>query len=74
MDTPAGDDAFLRELERNISTELATAEAGQPEATPGAPIGEQLIDPVAERYEVRLRSLLGAVGAVERGSHPGGGQ
>jgi hypothetical protein len=65
MDTPAGDGPFLDELERTVSTELATAEAGQP---------DEEFDPDAERYEVRLRSLLGAVAATERGSHRGDGQ
>jgi hypothetical protein len=69
MSSPAGDGAFLHELERNVSAELTVAQtspaAGE---AAGVPIGEQLLDPDAERYEVRLRALLGAVKAAEHGS------
>jgi hypothetical protein len=73
MSTPIGDSAFLHELELHVSTELTLAQTRQPEEeTAGVPVDEQLPDPDAQRYEVRLRSLLGAVEALEHGSRPGG--
>ena len=72
MNTPAGDRGLLHELELTVSTELTVAQTSPAEDEAGVPIGEQLLDPDAERYEVRLRSLLGAVQAAERGSRPGG--
>jgi hypothetical protein len=73
MSIPTGDNAFLHELELNVSTELAQAVTGQPEEEAvGAPIDEWLLDPAdAQRYEVGLRNLLGAVEALEDGSGPG---
>jgi hypothetical protein len=71
MDTPAGEAAFLTELERTVHSELAMAEIGPPAGeTSGGP-AEQVPDPEAEFYEIRLRSLLGAVRATERGAEPG---
>jgi len=73
MSTPAGGDAFLHELERNVSTELTLAEAGQPEEAAGVPVDEWLSDPADEqRYEVGLHNLLGAVEALEDGFGSGG--
>jgi hypothetical protein len=43
----------LRDLETEVRTELAQAEQAEQ-------------DTEAERYEIRLRSLLGAVSALER--------
>ena len=71
MNTPAGGRDLLHELERTVSTELTVAQISPAEDETGVPIGEQLLDPDAERYEVRLRSLLGAVKAAEHGSRPG---
>jgi hypothetical protein len=72
MSTPTGDNAFLQELEVTVSTELTVAEAGDPEAEPDdGPAVDWLPDPDAERYEIRLRNLLGAVEALEDGSRPG---
>ena len=73
MSIPTGNNVFLHELELNVSTELAQAETGQPEEEAvGAPIDEWLLDPTdAQRYEVSLRNLLGAVEALEDGSGPG---
>jgi len=74
MSTPAGDHAFLHELERDVSMELTLAESGPPEEEAAAvPIDEWLSDPADdERYEFTLRSLLGAVQALEddSGFHP----
>ena len=73
MSIPTGDNAFLHELELNVRAELTRAETGQPEEEAvGVPIGEWLLDPAdAQRYEVGLRNLLGAVEALEDGSGPG---
>jgi hypothetical protein len=71
MSTAAGDHASLHELELTVETELTVAETSPPEPTGDASIGEWLPDPDAERYEVRLRALLGAVEALEDGSGPG---
>ena len=72
MSTPTGDNAFLHALELNVRTELALAETSQPEEEAvGVPIDEWLSDPSdAPRYEASLRSLLGAVEALERRLRP----
>ena len=74
MSTPTGGNAFLSALELTVRTELTLAETSQPaEEALGVPIEEWLSDPAdAQRYEVALRSLLGAVEALEDGSGPGG--
>ena len=70
MSTPIGDNAFLHELELNVSTELMLAETSQPEEEAfRVPVDEWLFDPTdAQRYEVGLHNLLGAVEALEDGS------
>jgi len=72
MSTPAGDHAFLHELELTVRTELTVAETspGWEEAA-ALPIDEWLSDPADDqRYEASLRSLLGAVEAMEDGPGP----
>ena len=73
MSTPIGDHAFLHELELNVRTELTLAETSQPwEEAVRLPIDKWLSDPADDqRYELSLRSLLGAVEALEDGSGPG---
>jgi hypothetical protein len=73
MSIPTGNNAFLHELELNVRAELALAETSQPEEEAVClPIDEWLSDPADDqRYEVSLRSLLGAVEALEDGSRPG---
>ena len=74
MSTPAGDNAFLHELELNVRQELTLAETTQPDrGGDSEPTLEWLLDPDAERYEASLHSLLGAVETLESGSRPGGG-
>jgi hypothetical protein len=70
MSTPTGDNAFLHAVELTVRAELALVETGQPEKEAvDVPIDEWLVDPEDEqRYEVGLRSLLGAVEALEGGS------
>jgi hypothetical protein len=73
MSIPTGDNAFLHALELNVRAELTLAETSQPwEEAVLVPIDEWLSDPADDqRYEVGLRSLLGAVEALEDGSDPG---
>lgn len=74
MRIPTSDNAFLHELELNVRAELTLAETSKPEEEAASlPIDEWLSDPVDDqRYEVNLRSLLGAVEALEDSSCPGG--
>ena len=73
MNTPTGGNAFLHALELNIRAELTLVETSQPwEDAVRVPIDQWLSDPADDqRYEVGLRSLLGAVEALEDGSGPG---
>jgi hypothetical protein len=73
MSIPTGDNAFLHELELNVRAELTQAETSQPEEEVACvPIDEWLSDPADDqRYEASLRSLLGAVEALEDGSGVG---
>jgi hypothetical protein len=70
MSTTIGDNAFLHELELNVSTELMLAGTSLPEEEAvRVPVDEWLFDPAdAQRYEVGLHNLLGAVEALEDGS------
>jgi hypothetical protein len=70
MSTPTNDNEFLYELELEVRMELTQAETGQLEQdSGGAPVAAGLFDADTERYEVSLRTLLGAIEAVEDGSH-----
>jgi hypothetical protein len=61
-----GDAFFLYQLELDVRAELTIAETSQPEEdADGEPDVTMLLDVDAERYEVSLRTLLGAVEAVE---------
>jgi hypothetical protein len=72
MSTQISGNAFLHELELNVRTELTQAETSQPEDAASIPIEEWLSDPADDqRYEATLRSLLGAVEALEDGSPAG---
>ncbi|MET7422786.1 hypothetical protein [Dactylosporangium sp. NPDC005555] len=71
MSFPAGDETFLHRLEHNVRAELAQAETSPLDAALAVPIDEWMFDPAdAEREEVGLRSLLGAVEALEGGPRP----
>ena len=72
MTTPTGDNAFFHELELNVRTELTIVETSQPEAeADGVLTVESLLEEDIQRYELGLRSLLGAIEAIEDGSRPG---
>ena len=72
MSTPTGDSAFLHELELTVRAELTLAETSQPaEQADGMPVGESPPDPDDQRYDVVLRTLLGAVEALEDAPDPG---
>ena len=72
MTIPSGDNNFLHELELTVREELTLAETSQPEEqADGVPGDEWPLDPDVQRYEVNLRTLLGAVEAVEDASGPG---
>ena len=72
MSTPTGDSAFLHELELTVRAELTLAETSQPaEQADGMPDGESPPDPDDQRYDVVLRTLLGAVEALEDAPDPG---
>ena len=59
-------DALLHEIEVEVRAELTIAETNQPEEeADGEPDLMMQLDPDAERYKVALRTLLGAVEAVE---------
>lgn len=72
MTTPTGDNASLHELELLVRAELIVAQTSpQAEESFRLPIEEWLSDPADDqRYEASLRSLLGAVEALEDGSGP----
>ena len=75
MGTPSADNEFLHELEVDVKMELTVAETGQPEheeEVEEVAGGESPLDLDEQRYETSLRSLLGAIEAVEDGSGPGG--
>lgn len=72
MTTPAGDNAFLQELELNVRSELTIVEIGEPDAdADGVPTATWLLDPDAQRYEIGLHALLGAVETLENGPRDG---
>jgi hypothetical protein len=73
MSTPTSDNAALYELELTVRAELTLVETSQPEEQgDGVPGDEWPVDPDVERYDVGLRTLLGAVEAVEDAAGPGG--
>jgi len=60
------DDEFMHGLEVEVAAELEIAESSHPEDAARTAVTEWQFDPAeAENYAVGLRSLLGAVEAVE---------
>ncbi|GLW12069.1 hypothetical protein Misp01_71970 [Microtetraspora sp. NBRC 13810] len=73
MSVPSGEHGFPYELEIEAEAEVALVEASHPEEVLAKPITDWLFDPVdAERAEIGLRGLLGAVQALEDDSRPDG--
>ena len=71
MSTPTGDSAFLSELEVNVKAELILVETSQPDVdASGVPTIESLLEADDQRYELGLRTLLGAIEAAEDGARP----
>jgi hypothetical protein len=67
MSTP--DEEFLDQLEAEVDVELTTEESGRPD--PAEPVGSWLFDPTdIDREEAGLRSLRGAIEALEAGGDP----
>jgi hypothetical protein len=62
---PASDHSTLEQLETAVRTELIKAETGHQEPEACGVAAEQVPDPDAERYEIALGALLGAVEALE---------
>jgi hypothetical protein len=72
MSTPTGDNPFLHELELTVRTELTLAEISRPEEQADSMPGDEWPpDPDVQRYEVTLRTLLGAIATLEDASDPG---
>jgi hypothetical protein len=68
MSDPMGDGTFLSELEIEVKAELELAESSRPEEIIAEPSAEWPFDPMdVQREEIGLRSLLGAIEAVEGG-------
>ena len=66
MSIPTSDNVFLDELEVTVRAELIEVETSPSEEAASVPIDQWLTDPADEqRYEVGLRSLFGAVEALE---------
>ena len=66
MSVPTSDNAYLDQLELTVRAELAQVETSPPEEAACVPIDQWLTDPADEqRYEVGLRTLFGAVEALE---------
>jgi hypothetical protein len=72
---PTDESRLLRRLEVEVEAELTLAESSESGEPLGTSSAECLFDPTdVEREEVGLRSLLGAVEAVELDSPPVRGQ
>jgi hypothetical protein len=70
MTMPTGDNPFLDNLEVEVELDLTMAESGHVDESIGGP-ADWLVDPEeAERDEVGLHSLLGAIEALKGDSHP----
>jgi hypothetical protein len=66
MSVPTSDNVFLDQLELTVRAELTQAETSPPEEAACLPIDQWLTDPADDqRYEAGLRTLFGAVEALE---------
>jgi hypothetical protein len=65
----APDEQFLGELEVEVEVELSAEESARP--APGEPVSSWQFDPTdIDREEASLRSLRGAIEALEGGGGP----
>jgi hypothetical protein len=72
MSIPTSDNVFLDELEVTVRAELIEVETSPSEEAASVPIDQWLTDPADEqRYEAGLRSLFGAVEALENSKAEG---
>jgi len=70
LSTPAEASPLLHELEGEVETELALVESSVPADDVVPPVSEWLFDPTEiQQEEASLRSLLGAVEALEGDQH-----
>jgi hypothetical protein len=66
MNTPADHNAFQHDLEIFVRMELTLAEKTRPgQEADGVLADEWMFDPDGQRYVVSLRTLLGAIEAME---------
>ena len=66
MSVPISDNVFLDELEVTVRAELTQAGTSPLEEAACVPVDQWLTDPADDqRYEVGLRTLFGAVEALE---------
>lgn len=66
MSVPTSDNVFLDELELTVRAELTQAGISPPAEAACVPVDQWLTDPADDqRYEVGLRTLFGAVEALE---------
>ncbi|MGJ6966803.1 hypothetical protein ACSDR0_33305 [Streptosporangium sp. G11] len=71
MSTPTGENHHLHELRVEVETELILVESSHSEEVADLPVTEWLFDPAdVQRDEIGLRSLLGAVEALEGDFRP----
>jgi hypothetical protein len=71
MTKSSGDNDFEVELEIEVEEELNLVESSHAEQATDLPVSEWLFDPAdAEREEIGLRDLLGAVEALEEDPRP----
>jgi hypothetical protein len=72
MSIPTSDNVFLDELEVAVRAELIEVETSPSEEAASVPIDQWLTDPADEqRYEAGLRSLFGAIEALENSKAEG---
>lgn len=71
---PAGESEFLHNLEIEVEVELDAAGSSHPEEEFGVSPAEWLFDPTdVAREQAGLRSIVGAVEALESDVRPDGG-
>ncbi|MGW0802574.1 hypothetical protein [Nonomuraea sp. NPDC002799] len=72
MSAPSGENDYLHELEIEVEAEVTLVESSHAEEVVDLSVTEWLFDPAdAEREEIGLRGLLGAIEVLEDGSRPG---